>query len=111
MNEETVQTLGTREYLLRTYEDQTVPEGTPGRLINLNVNYYASGDSTLHVLETRWTGQRPRARRAPRYSTCPMCRAMMAASRRLRVDAGELQTHSRWMSTLHGDYFQPPASP
>jgi hypothetical protein len=56
LDEETVETLGTEQYLVRRYEDATVPPGAPGAAVNLNVNYYATGSSSPHVPEVCWKG-------------------------------------------------------
>jgi len=56
LDAETVETLGTEDYLVRRYRDQTVASKVPGELINLNVNYYATGTSTPHVPEICWAG-------------------------------------------------------
>jgi hypothetical protein len=56
LDAETVEALGTSEYLVRRYRDQTLAAGTAGVLVNLNVNYYAMGTSTPHVPEICWAG-------------------------------------------------------
>jgi len=52
----TEETLGTTKYLVREYTDQSLPVGSRGRLVNLNLNYYDTGSSTPHVPETCWKG-------------------------------------------------------
>jgi hypothetical protein len=54
LDPDTVQTLGTKDYLLRQYRDRTVSPGAPGEFVNLNLNYYGSGDSSPHVPENCW---------------------------------------------------------
>ena len=54
LSKDVVETLGTNKYLVRQYQDTTVQPGQPGRLINLNINFYESGDSTPHVPEICW---------------------------------------------------------
>jgi hypothetical protein len=56
LDAEMVETLGTTEYLVRRYVDKAIPLGTPGSLVNLNVNYYGTGTSTPHVPEVCWKG-------------------------------------------------------
>ena len=56
LNAETVETLGTADYLVRRYRDTTLPAGAPGAVVNLNLNYYATGTSTPHVPEICWGG-------------------------------------------------------
>ena len=56
LDPETVEMLGTNEYLVRRYRDQTLSADAPGTLVNLNVNYDASGSSTPHVPEICWAG-------------------------------------------------------
>lgn len=56
LNAETIETLGTNEYLVRRYRDVSLPVDTAGSLVNLNVNYYAMGTSTPHVPEICWAG-------------------------------------------------------
>ena len=56
LSPEIVDTLGTDKYLVREYVDKTVSAGAPGTILNLNVNYYATGSSTPHVPETCWKG-------------------------------------------------------
>lgn len=56
LDPEVVETLGTTEYLVRQYRDKTVSGGEKGALINLNVNFYATGSSTPHVPEICWAG-------------------------------------------------------
>ncbi len=51
-----VETLGTKEYLLRRYVDQTKKPNEVGHDLNLNLNYYGTGDSTVHVPEVCWAG-------------------------------------------------------
>jgi hypothetical protein len=51
-----VETLGTKEYLLRTYVDQTKKASEVGRALNLNLNYYGSGSTQMHVPEICWAG-------------------------------------------------------
>ena len=47
---EIVQELGTEDYLSRTYEDLSVPEGQPGRFVRLHVAYYTDVvDTVPHV--------------------------------------------------------------
>jgi hypothetical protein len=56
MPEDVLQVLGTRDYLLRAYTDTTKPASDPGAMLALNVNYYATGNSTPHVPEICWAG-------------------------------------------------------
>ncbi len=46
--------LGTEDYLLRHYEDRSVAEHTPGRMVALNLNFYAVGSATPHVPRVCW---------------------------------------------------------
>jgi hypothetical protein len=52
----TVETLGTSDYLMRTYRDLTLDESDQGAFIHLNLNYYPNGSSTPHVPEVCWAG-------------------------------------------------------
>lgn len=53
---EIIEELGTREYISRTYEDPTWPEGEPGRLARLHVAYYTgTADTVPHVPERCFT--------------------------------------------------------
>jgi hypothetical protein len=54
MSEEVVAVLGTKDYLLRRYVDKTKPSNDPTASLNMNLNYYATGDSTPHVPEICW---------------------------------------------------------
>ena len=56
LDEETIETLGTSDYLVREYTDNTKKAGEPGQTMNFNVNYYATGSSTPHVPEVCWAG-------------------------------------------------------
>jgi hypothetical protein len=56
MEEDVLQVLGTRDYLLRVYTDTTKPSNEAGATLALNVNYYATGNSTPHVPEICWAG-------------------------------------------------------
>jgi hypothetical protein len=56
LNAETVETLGTSDYLVRPYRDTAVAAGADGAVVNLNLNYYATGTSSPHVPETCWAG-------------------------------------------------------
>jgi hypothetical protein len=56
LDAEMVETLGTTEYLVRRYRDQTIGMGEAGSGVNLNVNYYGTGTSTPHVPEVCWAG-------------------------------------------------------
>jgi hypothetical protein len=56
LDSETVETLGTEHYLVRRYQDRSVPAGEPGTTVNLNVNYYPTGTSSPHVPEVCWAG-------------------------------------------------------
>jgi hypothetical protein len=56
LDTETVETLGTTEYLVRRYRNNSLPADAPGALVNLNVNYYGTGTSTPHVPEICWAG-------------------------------------------------------
>jgi hypothetical protein len=47
-------TLGTNDYLLRTFVEKVKP-GDPHAKVRLNLNYYATGSSTPHVPEICWT--------------------------------------------------------
>jgi hypothetical protein len=51
-----VDTLGTKEYLLRKYIDETKKPGEIGRELNLNLNYYGTGSASPHVPEICWAG-------------------------------------------------------
>jgi hypothetical protein len=54
MDDETLETLGTREYLLRRYVDRRAPGDSAMSVLHLNLNYYATGSSTPHVPEICW---------------------------------------------------------
>ena len=56
MDEETVDVLGTKDYLLRAYTDTTKHPGDVGATLKLNLNYYATGNSSPHVPEICWAG-------------------------------------------------------
>jgi hypothetical protein len=56
MDEETVDVLGTKDYLLRGYTDLTKHPGDVGELLKLNLNYYATGNASPHVPEICWAG-------------------------------------------------------
>jgi hypothetical protein len=56
LEKDIVDSLGTPDYLVRQYTDTTKKPGEPGWLINLNLNYYPTGDSTPHVPEICWAG-------------------------------------------------------
>jgi hypothetical protein len=56
MDEETVDVLGTKDYLLRTYMDTTKHAGDVGQELKLNLNYYATGNASPHVPEICWAG-------------------------------------------------------
>jgi hypothetical protein len=56
LDAEMIETLGTPDYLVRRYRDTTLEASAPGALLNLNVNYYATGTSTPHVPEICWAG-------------------------------------------------------
>jgi hypothetical protein len=56
LDHEVMETLGTHDYLVREYRDNRVKPGELGELINLNVNYYATGSSSPHVPEVCWVG-------------------------------------------------------
>jgi hypothetical protein len=53
---EFVETLGTTDYLMRQYRDQSKGAEEPGNFLNFNINYYATGTSTPHVPEICWAG-------------------------------------------------------
>jgi len=54
MNAEAVETLGTPDYLMRTFLEKTPKPTDPHALVSLNMNYYATGVSTPHVPEICW---------------------------------------------------------
>jgi hypothetical protein len=56
MEEDILQVLGTRDYLLREYTDNTKKTNEPGSTLDLNVNYYPTGSATPHVPEICWAG-------------------------------------------------------
>lgn len=56
LNAETLETLGTVDYLVRPYRDTTLAADAAGSVVNLNLNYYATGTSTPHVPEVCWAG-------------------------------------------------------
>ncbi len=56
MPEDTVDVLGTKDYLLRTYKDTTKGPGDVGAALKLNLNYYATGVGSPHVPEICWAG-------------------------------------------------------
>jgi hypothetical protein len=56
LNAETIETLGTADYLVRPYRDTTLAADAAGSVVNLNLNYYATGTSTPHVPEVCWAG-------------------------------------------------------
>ena len=56
MEEDILQILGTRDYLLREYTDNTKTSNEPGITLDLNVNYYPTGSATPHVPEICWAG-------------------------------------------------------
>lgn len=56
LDEDTVETLGTSNYLVREYADNLRHPGEPPIAVNFNVNYYATGSSTPHVPENCWAG-------------------------------------------------------
>ncbi|HEY4330813.1 MAG TPA: hypothetical protein VGN88_13815 [Phycisphaerae bacterium] len=56
LDSEVVETLGTTDYLVRQYRDETLAQQLPGALVNLNLNYYPTGSSTPHVPEICWAG-------------------------------------------------------
>jgi hypothetical protein len=51
-----VESLGTKEYLLRHYVDTTKKPGDVGYDLRLNLNYYGTGSATPHVPEICWAG-------------------------------------------------------
>ena len=52
-----VESLGTKDYLLRTYQDNGEhPAGQGPWRVALNLNYYATGDASPHVPENCWVG-------------------------------------------------------
>lgn len=51
-----VETLGTKEYLLRHYVDTTKKPTDVGYDLRLNLNYYGTGSATPHVPEICWAG-------------------------------------------------------
>lgn len=51
-----VEALGTKEYLLRPYFDQTKKPGDVGYELDLNLNYFGTGSATPHVPEVCWKG-------------------------------------------------------
>jgi hypothetical protein len=55
--EGTVEALGTKDYLLRTYRySGEHPAGQGPWEVSLNLNYYANGDASPHVPEVCWVG-------------------------------------------------------
>ncbi|MGN6367202.1 MAG: exosortase-associated EpsI family protein [Phycisphaerae bacterium] len=56
LEEDILQVLGTRDYLLREYTDTTKKSDQPGATLDLNVNYYPTGSATPHVPEICWAG-------------------------------------------------------
>jgi hypothetical protein len=56
LDPETVEALGTEHYLVRRYQDKSIPANAPNSTVNLNVNYYPTGTSTPHVPEVCWAG-------------------------------------------------------
>ncbi|HUO09587.1 MAG TPA: exosortase-associated EpsI family protein [Phycisphaerae bacterium] len=56
MEEDVLQVLGTRDYLLRAFTDTKKQSNEPGSTLALNVNYYPTGNSTPHVPEICWAG-------------------------------------------------------
>jgi hypothetical protein len=56
LDPETVEALGTHDYLVREYHDTQAKADAPGEFLNLNVNYYAHGSSSPHVPEVCWAG-------------------------------------------------------
>ncbi len=56
LSPETVQVLGTRKYLLRSYWYKRIPFGDPGSVITLNINYYPTNFATPHVPNVCWNG-------------------------------------------------------
>ncbi len=56
MDDETVDVLGTKDYLLRTYTDLMKHSGEVGTKLKLNLNYYSTGNANPHVPEICWAG-------------------------------------------------------
>ena len=56
MDAETVDVLGTKDYLVRTYSDSLKKPGEVGEKFYLNLNYYSTGEATPHVPERCWAG-------------------------------------------------------
>ena len=56
LEEDILQVLGTRDYLLREYTDTAMKSEEPGAKLKLNVNYYPTGSATPHVPEICWAG-------------------------------------------------------
>jgi len=62
LSEAIVESLGTKEYLLRTYIDSDAREnGQPPWRVALNLNYYSNGDASPHVPDRCWVanGRQP----------------------------------------------------
>lgn len=56
LSAETMAVLGTHDYLIRQYEDTAMPPGSPGSLVQINLNYYPTDFATPHVPNVCWVG-------------------------------------------------------
>ena len=56
LSSETVQVLGTKDYLMRKYWYRKIPYGEPGSTITLNINFYPTDFATPHVPNVCWNG-------------------------------------------------------
>src|ERR1035437_4509320 len=92
LDEAIVEVLGTRDYLQRCYRDLDKAEGDPGKVLFLNLNYYAIGSSTPHVPEVCWAGAGMTEARASRVIfDIPYVR---------RKDGSMVTLHARMISFL-----------
>lgn len=56
LDAEVIESLGTKDYLLRQYRDTSKKPEELGAFISLNLNFYASGSATPHVPDICWAG-------------------------------------------------------
>jgi hypothetical protein len=105
LDAETVESLGTNEYLVRRYRDHTLPVGTPGSLMNLNVNYYGIGTSTPHVPEVCWAGSG--------REESPNSRVTFVVKGVKRLDGSVIDLPMRMISFVpeHGQSYAPSGEP
>jgi hypothetical protein len=120
MDDETLDTLGTREYLLRRYVDTREPAESPTSVLHVNLNYYATGSATPHVPEICWaaSGMEEASRDSRRIFEVPEVKRRDGRTVTLRMnmisflapgsDNPGVRKYVAYMYAVNGDYVATP---